>query len=142
MVIEGETKSETPFQMVKATLPAGVPSDSVIACHDNSSAIRGYECDAPTPGSVDEPRQGGRRTEDPPPHPRKRDGRLPFVGGGACEGFRSGARTELEKGAPVTEEGRAASEKIDNERGLGFDDFDLDFYTELFKVSLRLVLSL
>jgi len=33
------------------------------------------------------------------------------------------------------EEGRAALEKINEEKGLGFDDFDLDCYTNLFKES-------
>ena len=41
MVIDGEEKSETLFQMVKATLPKD--SNSVIAFHDNSSAIYGFE---------------------------------------------------------------------------------------------------
>mmetsp|Transcript_28549 Transcript_28549/g.60527 ORF Transcript_28549/g.60527 Transcript_28549/m.60527 type:complete len:1339 (+) Transcript_28549:125-4141(+) len=54
MVIDGETKSDTLFQMVKATLPKGVPNNSVIAFHDNSSSIRGYECDALVPSSVTE----------------------------------------------------------------------------------------
>jgi phosphoribosylformylglycinamidine synthase len=35
----------------------------------------------------------------------------------------------------IMEEGRKALEKINGERGLGFDEFDLDFYTELFRVS-------
>ena len=53
MVIDGETKAETLFQMVKATLPKGVPNNSIIAFHDNSSAIRGYECDNLSPTFVD-----------------------------------------------------------------------------------------
>ena len=53
MRIDGEEKPETLFQMVKATLPKGVPSNSIIAFHDNSSSIRGYECDALFPSSVD-----------------------------------------------------------------------------------------
>ena len=53
MIIDGEEKPETLFQMVKATLPHGVPNNSVIAFHDNSSSIRGYECDALCPSSVD-----------------------------------------------------------------------------------------
>ncbi|CAJ1940320.1 unnamed protein product [Cylindrotheca closterium] len=52
MVIDGEEKEETLFQMVKATLPKGVPNNSVIAFHDNSSSIKGYECDALRPSSV------------------------------------------------------------------------------------------
>merc|ERR1719162_2916065 len=52
MVIDGEEKEETLFQMVKATLPKGVPNNSIIAFHDNSSCIRGYECDALCPKST------------------------------------------------------------------------------------------
>ena len=51
--------------------------------------------------------------------------------------FESGAKTEPVVWVPIMEEGRKALEKINNEKGLGFDDFDLDFYTELFKVSFR-----
>lgn len=53
MVIDGETKPETLFEMVKATLPKGVPNNSIIAFHDNSSAIRGYECYNLSPTFVD-----------------------------------------------------------------------------------------
>lgn len=49
--------------------------------------------------------------------------------------FESGAKTEPVVRVPIMEEGRSALEKINKERGLGFDEFDLDFYTELFKVS-------
>lgn len=42
--------------------------------------------------------------------------------------------TEKVTTVPIMEEGRAALEKINKERGLGFDDFDLDYYTHLFKV--------
>merc|ERR1719174_1431225 len=52
MVIDGEEKEETLFQMVKATLPKGVKNNSIIAFHDNSSSIRGYECDAIIPTST------------------------------------------------------------------------------------------
>lgn len=52
MIIDGNEKAETLFQMVKATLPKDVPNNSVIAFHDNSSAIRGYECDALRPSSL------------------------------------------------------------------------------------------
>lgn len=41
MVIDGEAKSDSLFSMVKATLPK--ESNSVIAFHDNSSAIYGFE---------------------------------------------------------------------------------------------------
>ena len=37
---------------------------------------------------------------------------------------------------PIMERGRDALVSINDERGLGFDDFDLDFYTELFRVRL------
>ena len=37
---------------------------------------------------------------------------------------------------PIMEQGRAALERINEERGLGFDDFDLDYYTKLFKVCI------
>ena len=55
MVIDGEEKPNTLFQMVKATLPNGIPNNSIIAFHDNSSSIRGYECNALQPSSVDKP---------------------------------------------------------------------------------------
>ena len=35
---------------------------------------------------------------------------------------------------PIMEQGRAALEQINDEMGLGFDDFDLNYYTELFQV--------
>lgn len=44
MIIDSEVKPQTLFEMVKATLPKDVPNNSVIAFHDNSSSIRGYEC--------------------------------------------------------------------------------------------------
>eukprot|EP01037_Dinobryon_pediforme_P045626 gene45626-58268_t len=47
MVIDGEEKAETLFQMVKSTLPK--VSNSVIAFHDNSSAIQGFEVETLTP---------------------------------------------------------------------------------------------
>jgi phosphoribosylformylglycinamidine synthase len=49
--------------------------------------------------------------------------------------FDSGALPEPVSTVPIMEQGRAALEKINAERGLGFDDFDLDYYTQLFKVS-------
>ncbi len=42
--------------------------------------------------------------------------------------------TEKVTTVPIMEQGRKALEKINNEKGLGFDDFDLDYYTNLFKV--------
>jgi phosphoribosylformylglycinamidine synthase len=38
---------------------------------------------------------------------------------------------------PVLEEGRAALERINNELGLGWDNWDLDFYLKLFRDRLR-----
>ena len=52
MIIDGEEKEDTLFKMVKATLPKDVPNNSIIAFHDNSSSIRGYECDALVPSST------------------------------------------------------------------------------------------
>ena len=49
MVIDGEEKSDTLFKMVKDTLPKDKPNNSIIAFHDNSSSIRGYECTAIKP---------------------------------------------------------------------------------------------
>lgn len=45
--------------------------------------------------------------------------------------------TEKVATVPIMEEGRAALEKINKEKGLGFDDFDLDYYTHLFKEKLK-----
>jgi len=50
MVIDGEEKPHTLFQMVKATLPE--ENNSIIAFHDNSSAIRGYDCQTLHPTAV------------------------------------------------------------------------------------------
>ena len=52
MIIDGITKPNTLFQMVKATLPKGTPNNSIIAFHDNSSSIRGYTVNSLTPTSV------------------------------------------------------------------------------------------
>ena len=49
--------------------------------------------------------------------------------------FDSGATPKAVKTIPIMKEGRAALEKINGEMGLGFDDFDLDYYTTIFKVS-------
>jgi phosphoribosylformylglycinamidine synthase len=48
--------------------------------------------------------------------------------------FDSGAHAEPVQTVPIMEQGRAALEKINEEKGLGFDDWDLDYYTKLFKV--------
>lgn len=55
--------------------------------------------------------------------------------------FDSGAQTVGTKLVPVMEQGRAALEEINKEMGLGFDDFDLDYYTALFKVSHCYILA-
>ena len=52
--------------------------------------------------------------------------------------FDSGASPKPVTTVPIMEQGRAALEKINGEMGLGFDDFDLDYYTTLFKVSVSL----
>lgn len=49
--------------------------------------------------------------------------------------FDNGAQPVAVTTVPIMEKGRAALEKINEEKGLGFDDFDLDYYTKLFKVS-------
>lgn len=51
--------------------------------------------------------------------------------------FDSGAKAEPVIRVPIMEQGRTALEKINEEKGLGFDDFDLDYYTKLFKVSFQ-----
>jgi phosphoribosylformylglycinamidine synthase len=58
--------------------------------------------------------------------------------------FESGVVTKPVRTIPIIEEGRKALEDINNEMGLGFDDFDLDYYTNLFKVNdlSRIVLTL
>ncbi len=48
--------------------------------------------------------------------------------------FDSGAVAMPVQTIPIMTEGRAALEQVNKERGLGFDDFDLDYYTVLFKV--------
>jgi len=48
--------------------------------------------------------------------------------------FENGAQPEPVKTIPIMKEGRKALEEINAERGLGFDDFDLDYYTNLFQV--------
>lgn len=67
MVIDGVEKPHTLFQMVKATMPKGVPNNSIIAFHDNSSSIRGYECNAlqPTTFGKAGPIKVGKQTLHP-----------------------------------------------------------------------------
>lgn len=48
--------------------------------------------------------------------------------------FDSGAQPKPVRTIPIMKEGRAALEQINKEMGLGFDEFDLDYYTILFKV--------
>lgn len=52
--------------------------------------------------------------------------------------FDSGAHPKPVKTIPIMTEGRAALERINEEMGLGFDEHDLDYYTNLFKVRSRL----
>ena len=63
MIIDGITKPDTLFQMVKATLPPGKPNNSIIAFHDNSSSIRGYTVNALVPTSVSGPGKVGIETK-------------------------------------------------------------------------------
>lgn len=50
------------------------------------------------------------------------------------QSFDHGARPEPVKIIPIIAQGRTALERINQERGLGFDEHDLDYYTDLFKV--------
>ena len=50
------------------------------------------------------------------------------------ETFETGIEPKKVRIIPIMKEGRAALEKLNDEMGLGFDDFDLDYYTNLFKV--------
>merc|ERR1719512_439243 len=45
MIIDSVEKPKTLFKLVKETLTEESKSNSIIAFHDNSSSIRGYECD-------------------------------------------------------------------------------------------------
>lgn len=67
MIIDGEEKPDTLFKMVKDTLPKDKPNNSIIAFHDNSSSIRGYECENLNPTSVDT--AGPMRTTKQTLHP-------------------------------------------------------------------------
>ena len=55
MVIDSEEKPKTLFKMVKETLTEKSKGNSIIAFHDNSSSIRGYECNALKPTSAGKP---------------------------------------------------------------------------------------
>ncbi|MFV1959880.1 MAG: AIR synthase-related protein, partial [Planctomycetota bacterium] len=48
------------------------------------------------------------------------------------ESFESGVEPEATVEVPLLEEGRAALERINAEMGLAFDEWDLDYYTDLF----------
>ena len=48
--------------------------------------------------------------------------------------FDADVETKAVETIPIMTEGRKALEKINASMGLGFDDFDLDYYTELFQV--------
>ncbi len=52
------------------------------------------------------------------------------------EDFDAGVTPAPVTTVPIMSEGRAALERINEEKGLGFDDWDLDYYTELFKTKL------
>ena len=52
MIIDGIEKPKTLFKMVKETLTEECKQNSIIAFHDNSSAITGYECQALKPDNV------------------------------------------------------------------------------------------
>lgn len=55
--------------------------------------------------------------------------------------FDNGAQPVPVTTVPIMEQGRSALERINEERGLGFDDFDLDYYTKLFKVRAKNIAS-
>jgi phosphoribosylformylglycinamidine synthase len=51
--------------------------------------------------------------------------------------FETGIKPEPVRIIPLMEEGRAALEKINREMGLGLDDWDLDYYTNLFVKDIK-----
>jgi phosphoribosylformylglycinamidine synthase len=51
----------------------------------------------------------------------------------ALEGFATGVRPDAVFTVPVLAQGRAALERINRAMGLAFDDWDLDYYTALFR---------
>jgi phosphoribosylformylglycinamidine synthase len=51
--------------------------------------------------------------------------------------FETGVKPESVRIIPLMEQGRAALEKINREMGLGLDDWDLDYYTNLFKNEIK-----
>ena len=60
LTLDGAPQPHSLFQAIKATLPQGQPSNSIIAFHDNSSALRG--CDVSVLHSAD-PTTAARMTE-------------------------------------------------------------------------------
>lgn len=60
LTLDGTPQPHSLFQAIKATLPQGQPSNSIIAFHDNSSALRG--CEASVLHSAD-PTTAARMTE-------------------------------------------------------------------------------
>jgi phosphoribosylformylglycinamidine synthase len=56
------------------------------------------------------------------------------------DSFDSGVQTAPTRTIPIMDKGRAALEDINLEMGLGFDEFDLDYYTKIFKVRARVKL--
>ncbi|MDA8100874.1 MAG: phosphoribosylformylglycinamidine synthase [Nitrospiraceae bacterium] len=51
--------------------------------------------------------------------------------------FATGIRPEQVKIVPLLQEGRSALERINREMGLGMDDWDLDYYTNLFVKDIK-----
>jgi phosphoribosylformylglycinamidine synthase len=51
----------------------------------------------------------------------------------------SGAQARPVRTIAILSEGRVALERLNAEMGLGFDDFDLDYYTQLFKVCMIVI---
>ncbi|MGE5173549.1 MAG: phosphoribosylformylglycinamidine synthase [Betaproteobacteria bacterium] len=51
--------------------------------------------------------------------------------------FETGIKPEPVRVVPLMEEGRAALERINREMGLGLDDWDLDYYTNLFVKDIK-----
>ncbi len=51
--------------------------------------------------------------------------------------FETGIKPEPVRIVPLIEQGRTALEKINREMGLGLDDWDLDYYTNLFKKEIK-----
>eukprot|EP00903_Cladosiphon_okamuranus_P019183 g17645.t1 len=55
MVIDGEEQEKTLFRLVKDTLPKDARNNSIIAFHDNSSAIKGPLCPVALPSAPGKP---------------------------------------------------------------------------------------